>query len=452
MSRFLDVRAYALTAVFLSVGLASLADVREADAKEDRETIVRNDRERVLATGYWIYNDLDAAYEQARQSGKPILVVLRCLPCEECVKLDDDLVESDPELKRLLDQYVRVRVVGTNGLDLDVFQYDTDQSFAVFMLNADKTVYGRFGTRSHRTEWLGDVSLEGMAAALRESLKLHEAYPANRESLAGKTGDPLEFASPEKYPTLTDRPDHLDYAGQVAKSCIHCHQIGEARRDYYWQKGQSIPEEVLHPYPHPKSIGLVLDARYPARVKSVAKGSAAAKAGFQVGDDLLSIESQPLVSMADAQWALNQIPAKGAEVEIKTRRAEGAQTLTLSLPDGWRRWDDPSWRVSSWMMRRIACGGMRLLPLDESERQKLKLQSPMALRVANVGKYGLHATAHKAGVRVDDILIEYDGQSDLIREADIFDHVNEQHRPGDRVQMKFLRNGRPRTVEIPIQK
>ena len=104
------------------------------------------------------------------------------------------------------------------------------------------------------------------------------------------------------------------------------------------------------------------------------------------------------------------------------------------------------------MMRRIAGGGMRLLPLDESERQKLDLRSPMALRVANVGKYGLHATAHKAGVRVDDILIEYDGQSDLIREADVFDHVNEKRRPGDRVQMKFLRNGRERTAEIPIQK
>ncbi|MFG0263849.1 MAG: Trx7/PDZ domain-containing (seleno)protein [Rhodopirellula sp. JB055] len=452
MSRFLTVRAFALTTVLLSVGVPSLFELTEANAKEDRETIVRNDRERVLATGYWIYNDLDAAYEQARQTGKPILVVLRCLPCEECVKLDDDLVESDPELKRLLDQYVRVRVVGTNGLDLNVFQYDTDQSFAVFMLNADKTVYGRFGTRSHRTEWLGDVSLEGMAAALRESLKLHEAYPANRESLVGKSGDPLEFASPEKYPSLADRPDHLDYSGQVAKSCIHCHQIGEARRDYYWQKGQSIPEEVLHPYPHPKSIGLVLDARFPARVKSVVEGAAAATAGYQGGDYLQSIHSQPLVSMADVQWALNQIPAEGAEVEIKTKRAGQTQTLTLSLPDGWRRWDDPSWRVSSWMMRRIAGGGMRLLPLDESERQKLNLRSPMALRVANVGKYGLHGTARKAGVRVDDILIEYDGQSDLIREADIFDHVNEQRRPGDRVTMKLLRDGRERTAEIPIQK
>jgi hypothetical protein len=452
MSRFLTVRAFALTTVFLSTGWFTFFELPKANAKEDRETIVRNDRERVLATGYWIYNDLDAAYEQARQTGKPILVVLRCLPCEECVKLDDDLVESDPELKRLLDQYIRVRVVGTNGLDLNVFQYDTDQSFAVFMLNADKTVYGRFGTRSHRTEWLGDVSLEGMAAALRESLKLHEAYPANREALAGKTGDPLEFASPEKYPALADRPDHLDYSGQVAESCIHCHQIGEARRDYYWQKGQSIPEEVLHPYPHPKSIGLVLDARFPARVKSVVEGSAAAKAGFQVGDDLLSVQSQPLVSMADVQWALHQIPAEGAEVKVETKRAEQTQTLTLSLPDGWRRWDDPAWRVSSWMMRRIAGGGMRLLPLDESEREKLNLRSPMALRVANVGKYGLHGTARKAGVRVDDILIEYDGKSDLLREADVFDHVNEQHRPGDRVTMKFLRDGHPRTVEIPIQK
>ena len=49
-----------------------------------------------------------------------------------------------------------------------LFQFDTDQSFAVFLLNADGTIYGRFGTRSHRTEWYGDVSVDGLAKALQD--------------------------------------------------------------------------------------------------------------------------------------------------------------------------------------------------------------------------------------------------------------------------------------------
>ncbi|MFM7926004.1 MAG: thioredoxin family protein, partial [Planctomycetaceae bacterium] len=87
---------------------------------------VREDRDKVTAAGFWIYNDLDTGFRTARQTGKPLLVVLRCIPCEECVKLDDELVDQDPVLRPLLEQFVCVRVVSTNGLDLSLFQFDTD--------------------------------------------------------------------------------------------------------------------------------------------------------------------------------------------------------------------------------------------------------------------------------------------------------------------------------------
>jgi len=158
----------------LLVLFAVLCFATTAQAQQKtRDQKVREDRERVTGQGFWIYNDLNAAFAQARTSGKPILVVLRCIPCVECVKLDDDLVDQDAILKPLLAKFVCVRIVSTNGLDLSLFQFDTDQSFAVFMLNADRTIYGRFGTRSHRTEWIGDVSLKGLAKALEGALELH---------------------------------------------------------------------------------------------------------------------------------------------------------------------------------------------------------------------------------------------------------------------------------------
>ncbi len=100
---------------------------------QSREEKVRRDREKVLADGFWIYNDLEKGFAEAKRTGKPLVVVLRCIPCVECVKLDDELVDRDPEIRPLLKQYVCVRIVSTNGLDLSLFQYDTDQSFAVFM-------------------------------------------------------------------------------------------------------------------------------------------------------------------------------------------------------------------------------------------------------------------------------------------------------------------------------
>ena len=116
------------------------------------------------------------------------MVVLRCIPCEECVKLDDDLVDQDERLQAALEKFVRVRVVSANGLDLSLFQFDTDQSFAVFMLNADGTIYGRYGTRSDHSHWADDVSVEGLAKALEGALALHQQYPKNKAELAAKKG------------------------------------------------------------------------------------------------------------------------------------------------------------------------------------------------------------------------------------------------------------------------
>src|SRR3954463_14350426 len=192
-----------------------------AQNQNPREKKVRDDRAKVEGDGYWIYNDLPKAFAEAKTAGKPLVVVLRCIPCEECVKLDDELVDKNPLVRSLLDKYVRVRVVSTNGLDLSLFQYDYDQSFACFLLNADGTVYGRFGTRSHRTNWLGDVSVDGLAKALQGGLDLHAGYPKNKAALAGKRGPAPEFPVPEKYPTLGKYTSALNYEGNVVQSCIH---------------------------------------------------------------------------------------------------------------------------------------------------------------------------------------------------------------------------------------
>lgn len=49
-------------------------------AAEDRDSKVRNDLALVQSVGLWVYNDLDQGIAEARQTGKPLLVVLRCIP------------------------------------------------------------------------------------------------------------------------------------------------------------------------------------------------------------------------------------------------------------------------------------------------------------------------------------------------------------------------------------
>ncbi|MFO0978683.1 MAG: Trx7/PDZ domain-containing (seleno)protein [Planctomycetaceae bacterium] len=439
-----------LLIVLLSVVSSSVS----AQEKKSREQKVREDLKKVTEEGFWIYNDLPKAFEQAKATGKPIVVVLRCIPCEECVKLDDDLVDTDPVLRPLLEQFVCVRVVSTNGLDLSLFQYDTDQSFAVFMLNADRTIYGRFGTRSHRTEWVGDVSLKGLAEALQGALDLHKGYPANKATLAAKTGPKPPFPSPEQIPALKSKyTSSLNYSGDVVKSCIHCHQIGDALRDHYRGKGEPLPAQILNPYPHPKALGLVLDPSRKATVKQVREGSVADKAGFKAGDNLVSLNGQPLLSMADIQWVLHNIPAEGATVAALVDRGGKSTEISLKLTEGWRELDDISWRASAWGLRRMVTGGLVLEPVQDSDRGKNGVpESGTALRVKFVGQYGEHAAGKNAGVQKDDIIVAYDGRSDLLTDSDVLRHGIMNTTPGQKIKLEIVRGGKTMKLEIPAQK
>ncbi len=420
---------------------------------QTRDEMVQNDRQKITEEGFWIYNDIPEAFKRAKQTGKPVLVVLRCIPCHECVKLDDNLVDNDPVIRPLLKEFVCVRQVSTNGLDLSLFQYDTDQSFAVFILNADGTIYGRFGTRSHRTDWLGDVSLEGLAEALKGGLALHRDYPANRSRISGKRGGKPEFASPEKYPSLKDKfTDRLNYEGSVSKSCIHCHQIGDAQRAYYWNAGNRIPENILFPYPHPKTLGLILDPKKKATVSSVNPGSIAANSGLRAGDIIESIGGQTPLSIADVQWVLHQTSGDENSIPISVMRNDRPVNLALKLPAGWRRGGDLSWRVTSWAYRRMLTGGMKLSDLPEENREELRLApNKMSLLVQHVGQYGAHAAAKRAGLRKGDILVSYAGHDDLQTESQLFAHALNHHRPGDRITVEVLREGRKKEFVIPVQ-
>src|SRR3954470_21585751 len=124
----------------------------------------------------------------------------------------DEISRRDPIIRDMLDQYVCVRIVQANTLDLAHFQDDFDQSFAVFLMNPDLTIYGRFGTRSERPEEQ-DISLEGLRKAMAEGLRIHKAYDKVKPSLAGKQPRPVEFKTPMEYPSLAGKyQETINYA------------------------------------------------------------------------------------------------------------------------------------------------------------------------------------------------------------------------------------------------
>ncbi|MDA1273862.1 MAG: hypothetical protein O2960_07395 [Verrucomicrobia bacterium] len=66
---------------FLSlVSTLLIIATRDVSAAEDRRAKVLNDRTEVEAMSEWIYNDLPKATADAGRTGKPLLVVIRCIP------------------------------------------------------------------------------------------------------------------------------------------------------------------------------------------------------------------------------------------------------------------------------------------------------------------------------------------------------------------------------------
>ena len=351
-----------------------------------------------------------------------------------------------------MDRFVCVRLVQANALDLTLFQFDYDLTFAVFFMNADRTIYGRYGSRSDRRDATRDVSIDGFRQALLAALDLHKRYPANRASLAGKQPKPTRFKVPDEYPFLHGRyQPKLDYEGKVVQSCMHCHQVRESERRLFRNEKGPIPDDVLFPYPMPDTVGLSLDPKEAARVKNVAAGSAAERAGFQTGDRILGLDGQPILSIADVQWVLHNAGAPAA-IKAQVGRGQGRKALELRLAPDWRHGSDIAWRVSSWDLRRMAAGGLLLEDATADERRKAKLsENDLALRVNHVGEYGEHELAKKAGFKKDDILVSVAGQAKRMTESQLLGYLLRNKMPGEKIAVTVLRSGERLDLELPMQ-
>ena len=357
----------------ICITLALMDPKAFAATVQDRKAAVLDDRAKMQENTAWIYNDWQRGFEEAKKTGKPLLVVLRCIPCLACAGIDAGVL-TEEELQPLLREFVCVRLINANTLDLSLFQFDYDLSFSTMFFNGDGTVYGRYGSWTHQKN-SQDRTTAGYKQALEGALAIHRGYPSNKDLLKGKQGRPMPVNDPLQLPELAGKyKRELDWDGKVVQSCVHCHQVSDAVRSVYRAEKKTIPQQLVYPMPLPDTIGLTLGSDAATRVETVESGSIAAKAGLQPGDEITSLNGQPLISTADFSWVLHHAFDEGT-LAAKVMRAGKETPLNIVLPRGWRSRSDISRRVGTWPMRAMATGGLLLKDLSDEERSKRGLAS-----------------------------------------------------------------------------
>lgn len=318
------------------------------------------------------------------------------------------------ELAAAAAPYIAVRVTDMRDVDLNVIRFDFDLTFAAVLMNADGTIYHRYGSRG--ADGAGTfLSQSSLAMLLRDAMADHRDHD--------RAPSPPRRRPPQpaiELPVLRRKVA----AGQRLE-CVHCHTINDATiADAFQRKAWRRDDAWV--FPDPAQIGLVLDRERQAHVTAVTASSPAAAAGLRAGDEVISLGVQRRVrTQSDVQWALHEAPFAANRLPVRFARDGKEHDATIALADGWKRRPPElfSWRPLKWNLS-PSCG-FGGPTLDAAARAKIGLEkAPFAMRVQYLIDWGERAAsgraAKAAGLQKGDIVIAFAGKRDF-RD---FDHLH----------------------------
>lgn len=321
-------------------------------------------------------------------------------------------------------QFVRVRIARIDSSDLNLFQFDLDTTFAVFFMNADGEIYGRYGGRDS-TDDDSRMSLDGLRYAMEAAVKTHAQKARDRQLVKPWKTTPLFINSVR--------------SNRRRRGCMHCHNAKEVLL-----ANQQWSRELAYRYPPPDNLGLTFEIDRGDIVKNVLKSSAAEKAGLKTGDRVTALNQLPVHSFADAQYALDGAPQTGT-IPIRWNRDGKSLSGTLALARGWRK-TDIQWRPS--MMEYLASARLYGEDLTGSERKRYGLKSK---QLAFWQRQNVHSQAQAAGIKARDIILGFDGKSPDITAYEFQRYVRRNFVSGDRVKVDLIRNGKRMSLPMKLR-
>lgn len=330
------------------------------------------------------------------------------------------------------------------GVDLSLYTFDYDLTFAALLMNGDGTIYHRYGTRDSK-DASGRLSEASLLRLLRETGDDHAEYQRGPRPPA-----------PRPRRTIEEIPPMARKVQKKKIDCFHCHMVNDAERDWAREQGRYERDVVLSMWPLPDKIGLQLGRDDPTLVEGVVPGSPAALAGANMGDRVVRLGTDRVRSQMDVQWVLENASAKKTTLAIELERPGNVRLeRRIELKEGWKlaTEEEFSWRASMWQLRPRPGFGGRLLAADELEALSLPAGT-WALKIGYIVDWGEEAysgqNVRRAGLQGGDVVLAVAGKRDFLSELHFQSWFRFHRKAGETVEIEALRGRKKLTVQLPV--
>lgn len=339
------------------------------------------------------------------------------------------LSPKDSPLGKVMSQYVCVRVVRMDDVDVGLFDRDWNNPIYFFVLNADEQIYMRYGGRESQSPDTYN-SLDSLQLALEQGLVLHQRY---LQGSLPKQPRPNPLF-PREMPLLVERTF-------AQHQCVECHLIGDFQNIQRERDGKLDKLSQLYRSPDIKTLGILLDVPKGLVVKQ-ASGAVAA-AGMKPGDRIVAWNGTPVFTFGDVQYRYDKVDRHATSIAITVDRSSQSVDLHVDLPPRWW-WTDLRFRQSSVDPRL----DFEDRPLTRDEKQKLGLpHDGFASQVKYVSDMARIRNSHD--LRVGDVIVAVDGveRDEFANTAELY--LKLHTKAGDSAKLEVIRDGK--RITMPIQ-
>jgi hypothetical protein len=337
----------------------------------------------------------------------------------ECKDFDAQVARPKGKLKSLQKKFIRLRIVDMKNVDIGLFHFDFDTTFAIFIRNHNEQIYLRYGSHDDKSAY-SFLSIKSLNHALEQGLKLHKDWRSGK----------LKFPERPKKKLIQSYPrvQKVEQSG----NCVRCHYVAQSEYDERLKTRNFDKKRHLWVYPDPAKFGIELDANTGTSVKKAQ--DAASKAGLKRSDVIQKVGERAVYTFTDIQYALHKMPGDARQLTLTVLRKKTQKTVTIALPQHWRVTNlvKRSW---GYMITPFPGFWAKSLPASQKRRMGLKKNGFASV----LTKFWTRTNGQKAGLRAGDVIYDIDGVLESPIAANVLQYIRLHCQAGDTIRVKALR-------------